>query len=37
MMELVYLLTVVETTRCDYVYNKINDKITNTLNEYIQN
>lgn len=37
MMELVYLLTVVEATRYDYVYNKINDKITNTLNEYIQN
>lgn len=29
MMELVYLLTVVEATRYDYVYNKIHDKTTN--------
>lgn len=35
MMELVCLLTVVEVTRHEFVYDKINDKTTNTLSECI--
>lgn len=35
MMKLVCLLTVVEVVRHECVYDKINNKTTNTFNEYL--